>query len=113
MQEEDRIDMRNYFDREILLKFFPPQANTDGDDDDEEEDDGEVCSLPGVPDMKDPKLGVRVWRQKITISTKDMQEIFEPVFTKITALVQEQVTTVEKSTGKNVGVRILSHGIEK
>ena len=112
MEEEDRIEMRNYFNAETKLKFFPDNNSgsshggdsdsdsDDADDDDDDDDDGQVCLLPGVPD--DPAKGVR--RRKITFSTEDMKKIFEQTFKEITELVQAQVTAAQKSTKKNVDV---------
>jgi len=107
MEDDDRIEMRDYFDKETKPKFFPSQGN---DDEDDEEDEGVICSLPGVPDMDDPKLGIRVRRTKITIPTKDMEGVFEPVFVTITTLVQEQVTAAQKATGRNVDAVMLVGG---
>ena len=112
MEEDDRIEMRNDFNAEIKLKFFPDNSNGggtgedggDGDDNDGDgdldDDDDVVCVLPGVPD--DPEKGVR--RRKITFSTKDMKEIFEQTFKEISELVQEQVTAAQVATKKNVDV---------
>ena len=70
----------------------------------DEEDDFEIetyhCPVPGIPDSNEKGI----CRGHLLLSAEDMKGIFDPTFSEITTLVQDQVTNAERTAGKAVTV---------
>ena len=97
MADFARTSMMRYFDEYLKPTFCPPDPT-------DEEDDFESaryhCPLPGIQDCVEKGI----CRGHLVLTDKDMRGIFDPTFSQITKLVQDQVTNAEKTAGKAVTV---------
>jgi len=96
-----RGNTMRHFDDYLKPTFLPPEysdLNTFEDEDDFDEVASYNCPLPGVADS--PSKGI--YKGHLILTVDEMKGVFEPTFTKITKLVQEQVLAAEKKAAKNV-----------
>ena len=90
-----RLNMMRHFDEFLKPTFCPSD-----EDDDDFDIDTYHCLVPGLPDCS--KKGIS--HGNLLLSVEDMKKIFDPTFSEITMLVQDQVTNAEKTAGKPVTV---------
>ena len=97
MADFARTSMKRHFDDYLKPTFCPP-------DPEDEDDDFDVetyhCPVPGIRDCSKNKI----CRGHLVLSVDDMKGIFDPTFSEITKLVQDQVTNAEKKARKSVTV---------
>ncbi|KAF8436715.1 hypothetical protein BGX38DRAFT_1213699 [Terfezia claveryi] len=106
MTQQGKEEMTSYFDT-CLKKTFSISRNEDDDDyDDEDGLDEFPCPVPGVPDNHD----AGVITESLMLTREDVQSIFDPIFEKITAMVQEQVAEAESNIQRPVTGIILVGG---
>ena len=101
MTPQGKEEMMSYFDTCLKKTFSSPR--NEGDDDYDEDEDGVdefPCPVPGVPD--DQAAGVIT--ESLMLTREDVQSIFDPIFEKITMMVQEQVAEAEASVQRAVTV---------
>lgn len=106
MTRQAKEEMMTYFDT-CLKKTFSNTKEADDDDYDDDDDLDEFpCPVPGVPDNHI----AGVITESLMLTREDVQSIFDPIFEKITTMVQEQVAEAEANTGRPVTGIILVGG---
>ena len=93
-----RSNTMRYFDEYLKPKFCPPDPNEEEDDD----FDIETYHCP-VPGLQDCSLK-GIYGGHLLLSVDDMKGIFDPTFSEITSLVQDQVSNAERTANKGVTV---------
>ena len=93
-----RSNMMRHFD-EYLKPTFNPHDSTDEEDDDFD-NNTYYCPVPGLQDSN--RKGI--YGGHLVLSADDMKGVFDPTFSQITRLVQDQVTNAERTARKAVTV---------
>jgi len=100
MTPQGKEEMMSYFDTCLKKTFSNPRNEDDDDYDDEDGLDDFPCPVPGVPD--DHAAGIIT--ESLMLTREDVQSIFDPIFEKITVMVQEQVAEAESNVQRPVTV---------
>ncbi|KAI5794259.1 hypothetical protein DFH27DRAFT_565692 [Peziza echinospora] len=95
MTTQARWSTLNHFEDYLKKTFLPGEED---DDEDEFEIESYYCPIPGVPN--DVAKGIQGGFLVLTVD--ELVEVFRPSFDEITTLVQEQIGTAEKSSGRAV-----------
>ena len=92
-----RSNMMRHFDEYLKPTFCPPDPM---DEDEEEEVDSYHSPVSDIQDS----IRNGTCRGHLVLSAEDMKWVFHPTFSKITRLVQDQVTDAERTARKAVTV---------